>query len=59
MLPIDVDLFLGATEPIPQTQAEVDEQADRHIRELFPRIPNYDRQEIITRAFDLVSIVPF
>lgn len=35
----------------PMTQREINEAADTVIRDLFPRIPNTDRQEIIDRAF--------
>lgn len=45
----------GAPEPIPETQEEIDEQADSAIRDLFPRIPNTDRQTIIEHSFKLVG----
>jgi len=45
---------IGFVEPVPKTQKEVNEQADKAIRDLFPRIPNTDRQEIIDHAFKLV-----
>ncbi|KIN05556.1 hypothetical protein OIDMADRAFT_153816 [Oidiodendron maius Zn] len=38
-------------EPIPETQEEINKQADGAIRDLFPRIPNTDRQMIIEHAF--------
>ncbi|PKS12145.1 hypothetical protein jhhlp_001443 [Lomentospora prolificans] len=41
----------GVPEPIPETQEEINAQADAALRELFPRIPNTDRQEIVDRAF--------
>ncbi|KAI2634333.1 hypothetical protein GGS26DRAFT_590176 [Hypomontagnella submonticulosa] len=41
----------GKPEPIPKSQAEIDAQADAVLRDLFPRIPNTDRQEIIQHAF--------
>ncbi|SPO03877.1 uncharacterized protein DNG_06560 [Cephalotrichum gorgonifer] len=41
----------GTPEPIPETQEEINAQADAAIRELFPRIPNTDRQQIIDHAF--------
>jgi len=44
-----------APEPIPLRQAQINAQADAAIRELFPRIPNTDRQMIIDRAFRKVS----
>lgn len=46
----------GRPEPIPETQAEYHAQADAAIRDLFPRIPNTDRQIIIEHAFTRVSI---
>jgi hypothetical protein len=44
----------GFIEPIPETQQEIDDQADRAIKDLFPRIPNTDRQMIIDHAFKKV-----
>ncbi|KAI1354164.1 hypothetical protein F5Y01DRAFT_274320 [Xylaria sp. FL0043] len=41
----------GKPEPIPSSQAEIDLEADAVLRDLFPRIPNTDRQEIINHAF--------
>jgi hypothetical protein len=41
----------GAPEPIPESQAEYDAQVDAALRDLFPRIPNTDRQMIIEHAF--------
>ncbi|WYZ37484.1 hypothetical protein EsH8_II_000990 [Colletotrichum jinshuiense] len=38
-------------EKIPENQDDIDKQADSALRELFPRIPNTDRQEIINHAF--------
>ncbi|KAG0646322.1 hypothetical protein D0Z07_8369 [Hyphodiscus hymeniophilus] len=38
-------------EAIPESQAEINKQADAAIRDLFPRIPNTDRQMIIDHAF--------
>ncbi|EFY88169.1 hypothetical protein MAC_05775 [Metarhizium acridum CQMa 102] len=46
----------GNPEPIPETQAEYHAQADAALRDLFPRIPNTDRQIIIEHAFTRVSI---
>ncbi|UNI24793.1 hypothetical protein JDV02_010516 [Purpureocillium takamizusanense] len=40
-----------APEPIPESQAEYHAQADAVLRDLFPRIPNTDRQIIIDHAF--------
>ncbi|KAI0101858.1 hypothetical protein GGR51DRAFT_305415 [Nemania sp. FL0031] len=41
----------GKPEPIPSSQREIDKEADAVLRDLFPRIPNTDRQEIIDHAF--------
>ncbi|GKT49392.1 uncharacterized protein ColSpa_09573 [Colletotrichum spaethianum] len=41
----------GLVEKIPDDQDEIDKQADAALRELFPRIPNTDRQQIIDHAF--------
>ncbi|KAI6250382.1 hypothetical protein HI914_01384 [Erysiphe necator] len=38
-------------EPIPETQEEINKQADAAIRDLFPKIPNTDRQLVIEHAF--------
>ncbi|KAH8770187.1 hypothetical protein F5883DRAFT_398280, partial [Diaporthe sp. PMI_573] len=43
----------GEPEPIPDTQEEYNAQADAALRDLFPRIPNTDRQMIIEHAFKL------
>lgn len=45
----------GEPEPIPDTQEEYNAQADAALRDLFPRIPNTDRQMIIEHAFKKVS----
>lgn len=42
-------------EPIPESQEEINAQADAAIRDLFPRIPHIDRQQIIERSFRKVS----
>jgi hypothetical protein len=42
---------VGKIEPIPESQDEINKQADGAIRDLFPRIPNTDRQMIIDHAF--------
>jgi hypothetical protein len=44
----------GAIEPIPESQEEINKQADAAIKDLFPRIPNTDRQMIIEHAFQKV-----
>ncbi|KAH7356828.1 hypothetical protein BKA65DRAFT_534611 [Rhexocercosporidium sp. MPI-PUGE-AT-0058] len=41
----------GTVEPIPESQDEINKQADKAIRDLFPRIPNPDRVMIIEHAF--------
>ncbi|KAG5922191.1 hypothetical protein E4U42_005574 [Claviceps africana] len=46
----------GKPEPIPESQAEYHLQADAALRDLFPRIPNTDRQIIIEHAFTRVSV---
>ncbi|KAK4042269.1 hypothetical protein C8A01DRAFT_14047 [Parachaetomium inaequale] len=42
----------GRPEPIPERQEDINKQADAAIRDLFPRIPNTDRQTIIEHAFN-------
>ncbi|KAL2160044.1 hypothetical protein VTH06DRAFT_1699 [Thermothelomyces fergusii] len=42
----------GLPEPIPERQEDINKQADAAIRDLFPRIPNPDRQAIIEHAFN-------
>lgn len=46
----------GAVEPIPESQEEINIQADLALRDLFPRIPNTDRQMIIEHAFKKASL---
>ncbi|KAI0596023.1 hypothetical protein F4775DRAFT_585154 [Biscogniauxia sp. FL1348] len=41
----------GEPEPIPHSQQEINREADAVLRDLFPRIPNTDRHEIIQHAF--------
>ncbi|KAL8377747.1 hypothetical protein RB595_008437 [Gaeumannomyces hyphopodioides] len=41
----------GHPEPIPESQDEINAQADGVIRDLFPRMPNTDRQMIIDHSF--------
>ncbi|KAI1083806.1 hypothetical protein F5B20DRAFT_525469 [Whalleya microplaca] len=41
----------GEPEPIPQSQTDINREADAVLRDLFPRIPNTDRHEIIQHAF--------
>lgn len=49
------DLTAAGTYPIPESQDEINREADAAIRDLFPRIPNTDRQQIIDHAFQRVS----
>ncbi|KAK3905352.1 hypothetical protein C8A05DRAFT_12801 [Staphylotrichum tortipilum] len=42
----------GGPEPIPEKQEDINKQADAAIRDLFPRIPNTDRQMIIEHSFN-------
>ncbi|KAK4139825.1 uncharacterized protein C8A04DRAFT_15505 [Dichotomopilus funicola] len=42
----------GLPEPIPEKQEDINAQADAAIRDLFPRVPNTDRQSIIEHAFN-------
>lgn len=51
---IDPSIFVtssGGGDPIPDDQDEINKQADAAIRDLFPRIPNTDREVIIRHAF--------
>ncbi|KND94519.1 hypothetical protein TOPH_00850 [Tolypocladium ophioglossoides CBS 100239] len=41
----------GVPEPIPKSQRLYHAQADAVLRDLFPRIPNTDRQRVLERAF--------
>lgn len=41
----------GVPEPIPESQREINEQADKALRDLFPRIPHTDRRIIIEHSF--------
>jgi len=41
-------------DPIPESQSEINKQADAAIRDLFPRIPNTDREMIVRHAFQKV-----
>jgi hypothetical protein len=45
----------GYVEPIPESQEEINKQADAAIRDLFPRVPNTDRIQIIEHAFKKVT----
>lgn len=42
-------------DPIPESQEEINKQADAAIRDLFPRIPNTDREMIVRHAFQKVG----
>ncbi|CCC07523.1 unnamed protein product [Sordaria macrospora k-hell] len=46
------DTGAGQPEPIPEKQEDINKQADAAIRDLFPRIPNTDRQMILEHSFN-------
>lgn len=39
---------------LPETQEEINSQAEAAMRDLFPRIPNFDKQMILEHAFKKV-----
>lgn len=41
---------------VPETQSEINKQADDALRDLFPRIPNHDREQIIAQSFQKGNI---
>lgn len=41
---------------LPDTQEEINEQAEAALRDLFPRIPNFDKQIIIEHSFRKVGL---
>lgn len=45
----------GLPESMPETQEEYTAQVNSAILDLFPRIPNTDRQSIILHAFNMVG----
>lgn len=47
---------INGGDEIPETQEEIDRQADAALRDLFPRIPNTDREMIIQHAFQKGAI---
>ncbi|KAF9870127.1 hypothetical protein CkaCkLH20_12361 [Colletotrichum karsti] len=49
--PVTIGQGEDEVEEIPRSQAEINRQADAALRELFPRIPHTDRQQIIDHAF--------
>ena len=49
------DTGAGQPEPIPEKQEDINKQADAAIRDLFPRIPNTDRQMILEHSFNKVG----
>jgi hypothetical protein len=53
-----VGTVTGKPEPIPETQEEINRQADDALKDLFPRIPHTDRGMIIDHAFNRVSAYP-
>lgn len=40
---------------LPETQEEINAQAEAAVRDLFPRIPNFDKQMILEHAFKKVG----
>lgn len=40
---------------LPETQEEINAQAEAALRDLFPRIPNFDKQMIIEHSFKKVG----
>lgn len=40
---------------LPDTQEEINAQAEAALRDLFPRIPNFDKQMIIEHSFRKVG----
>ncbi len=46
----------GEIEPIPESQEEINKQANAAIRDLFPRIPHTDRSQIVEHAFRKVCL---
>lgn len=50
--------FSGKPEPIPATQDQYTRQVSDAIRDLFPNIPNTDRELIIIHGFNLVGTGP-
>ena len=53
---ISVPVGTQFIEPIPESQDEINKQADAAIRDLFPRIPHTDRTMILEHAFRKVTI---
>lgn len=42
---------------LPETQEEINAQAEAAMRDLFPRIPNFDKDQIIEHAFKMVRLL--
>ncbi|OBT55895.1 hypothetical protein VE04_05036 [Pseudogymnoascus sp. 24MN13] len=49
-------IVANSGDEIPETQEEINKQADAALRDLFPRIPNTDREMIIQHAFQKGAI---
>ena len=45
------EFLLKDNDKVPETQAEINKQADDALRDLFPRIPHTDREQIILQSF--------
>ncbi|KAK4189977.1 hypothetical protein QBC35DRAFT_472222 [Podospora australis] len=54
---LSVDPNWGQPEPIPESQAEITQQADAAIQDLFPRIPHTDRQEVLDTSFNKARLL--
>lgn len=48
-------LATSDADAIPDSQEEINKQADAALRDLYPRIPNTDREMIIQHAFQKVD----
>lgn len=49
--------FHGLPEPIPASQDEYSRQVSKTLRDLFPNIPNTDRESLIVHGFNLVWVI--
>lgn len=45
----------GANWELPETQEEIHAQAEAAMRDLFPRIPNFDKRQVLEHSFKKVS----
>lgn len=48
----------GRPEAIPSDRYQIMKEADAVLRDLFPRIPNISRMEILSHSFDKVCASP-